>query len=307
MNIPTIRLVRPGWIGVLVAMAVLPLVARGQSPSPEGIGVGGGPVNTICPVTTDEEVDPRFTVVYEGVTVGLCCRKCRTKFEQDPSAYVANLPVSFSQTGTSQDHRKEPTDGHEHTSGDEHALHDSGDEGDVPRGDAEVQHQDEVPGLDEGGDGHDHAHSHDNASRSQLAVWIGKLHPPATHLPIGLLIGAVVAEFGLIATGREMFRHAMTFCLVLAGLGAIAASLLGWFNGGVVLWDNDWVQATHRWLGTASAVMAVVAAILALHATGAAQKRRGALRVVLLIAASLVGATGFFGGALVYGLGHYAW
>ncbi|MBZ0171807.1 MAG: hypothetical protein K8E66_05460 [Phycisphaerales bacterium] len=307
MNIQTIRLIRPGWIGVLVAMAVFPLVVRGQSPSLEGVGEGGGPVNTMCPVTTDEEVDPRFTVEYEGVTVGLCCRKCRTKFEQDPSAYVANLPVSFSQAGMAQDHREEPPDGHEHAASDEHAQDASGDEGDVPRADAEVQHQDETPDHADGGDGHDHAHSHDSASRSRIAVWIGKFHPPATHLPIGLLIGAVVAESGLIATGRVMFRHATTFCLVLAGLGAIAASLLGWFNGGLVLWDEDWVQATHRWLGTATAVMTLVAAIFALRAACAAQERRGALRFVLLTAAGLVGATGFFGGALVFGLGHYAW
>jgi uncharacterized membrane protein len=56
----------------------------------------------------------------------------------------------------------------------------------------------------------------------------------------------------------------------------------------------------HRWLGTASAVLAVLTAVLA-----ARDRRRDArgvgFRPALLVTAVLVAATGHFGGVLVYG------
>jgi len=49
-------------------------------------------VNEMCPVTTDEPVDPSYVIVYEGRTIGFCCKRCITQFRADPAAYLANLP-----------------------------------------------------------------------------------------------------------------------------------------------------------------------------------------------------------------------
>lgn len=234
-------------------------------------------INTMCPVTTDEDVDPAFTIEYEGQTIGFCCRKCRTRFDEDPEAYLAQLPMLqavslVSQGGPSHD------DDHEH------------DEGEA----------------------HNHATDHGQSTSSglsKLIAWIGKFHPPATHLPIGMLIGAALAEGLFMITKRDLFKNAGTFCVVIAGFGAMGAATLGWFNGGFAFVDDQWIQTVHRWLGTSTAIFTLLSIILLIRASkpDAKPSARLAYRVSLFAAAGMVGATGFFGGALVYGINHYAW
>src|SRR5688572_35832 len=45
----------------------------------------------MCPVMTDEEIDPNIFVMYKGQKVLLCCQKCRRKFLAEPEKYVANI------------------------------------------------------------------------------------------------------------------------------------------------------------------------------------------------------------------------
>ncbi len=269
---------------------------------------GGAPINALCPVSGDEEVDPRFTVEYGGKTIGLCCRKCVTKFKADPEAYITNLPgfdaVSLDVGGVPLE--PGPGDDHDGLSGEAGHGDGSGHSHDGDHGDGVEA---DGHGGDEHGDadggGHDHATDHDR-SGSAVVAWLGKLHPPATHLPIGMLLGAALAEVGLMLTGRDLFRHAAAFCVALAAVGAVGAVSLGWLAGGFVLIDGDWVQATHRWLGTSTALLSLVALAVLVGSSGRGDGSRRAFRVVLFLAAGLVGVTGFFGGALVYGLNHYA-
>lgn len=295
-------------LAVLTAftLVVLSLAAWAQSPSPDSAGEGVGPVNTMCPVMTDEPIDTRFTTEYEGTTVGLCCRKCLTKFGADPELYLANIPELLA-VASKEPSIQNDTDGHEDQHADhehepraaEHASHDGEDHPHPEETDtkASSSHDDE----------HDHATDH--GFNSKLVSWIGKFHPPATHLPIGLLIGAVIAEGLLILTRRDLFRHASAFCVGLAVLGAVIAATLGWFNGGFVLVDDDWVQLTHRWLGTGTALLTLAMGVLLFRLSRPAAEpvSRMMFRVVLFVTAGLVGVTGFFGGALVYGINHYAW
>ncbi len=46
--------------------------------------------NTICPVS-HEEIDPKITYTYKGVTYALCCKNCLKKFKADPEKYIARL------------------------------------------------------------------------------------------------------------------------------------------------------------------------------------------------------------------------
>lgn len=260
---------------VVVTLGVLVYTTRAQPPSSNTVEEGAVPVNTMCPVMTDEPIDPRFTVEYNGVLVGLCCRRCRTQFEANPDEFLANLPVSVPRA----------------TEGAESAAPDP------PRSDRteDISH------------GHDAAHHQatQQQQRSRIIMWLGRFHPPSTHVPIGLLLGAAIAELAFMVSGRELFRHASVFCLTLSTAGAVTAAALGWSNAGVSLWDSDPVLATHRWLGTASALLSLVS--LALLARSRTTRSRLAFRITLSITTACVLTAGFFGGAIVYGLNHYAW
>lgn len=252
-----------------------------------------GPINAMCPVTTDEEVDPAFTIEYEGQTIGFCCKKCRRRFDEDPQAYLAELPMLQTVSMTM------PADGdHEN----EHAQTGSDDQ--------DHDHAASDHGHDEAEE-HDHATGHGagKTGLAKLVSWLGKFHPPATHLPIGMLIGAAMAEGLFILTKRELFRNAGVFCVVIAGFGAIGAVTLGWFNGGFTLVDDEWVQTVHRWLGTSTALVTLLTVGLLIKALkpGATASAWLRYRVALFVAAGMVGVTGFFGGAIVYGINHYAW
>lgn len=284
----------------VVQPALLTFVERAVAPA------DSGPINTTCPVTTDEEIDPRFTAVYNGRTIGFCCRRCRTKFERDPEAYVAQIPqlINASLMATDQP-IGEAGDEHAHEHGDMEASPEHAEHGEE---DADHDHADAEKG-EQAGRAHDHAHDHGGGDRSALIVWLGQFHPPLTHLPIGLLMGAALGEVLLILTKRESLRYAVNYCIWVGALGALGVATLGWFNAGFVLVDDDWVQLTHRWLGTATAVLALVTLIVLARTTRGEDpdRSRSGLRVALFTTVVLISAAGFFGGALVYGLNHYAW
>ena len=50
----------------------------------------GKPVNTICPVST-EDVDGEITHSHNGKTYALCCKSCLKKFKADPEKYISRL------------------------------------------------------------------------------------------------------------------------------------------------------------------------------------------------------------------------
>ena len=140
--------------------------------------------------------------------------------------------------------------------------------------------------------------------------WIGKFHPVSTHFPVALMFAAVLAEGIGWVTRRDSWLQTVRFLVIIAALGAMSASVLGWVNAyfssydkapGALLW---W----HRWLGTGTAIWAVVCAGTALMGEcrdGSPERQR--FRGALLVGAVLVGVSGFLGSALIYGLDHYAW
>jgi hypothetical protein len=65
---------------------------------------------------------------------------------------------------------------------------------------------------------------------------------------------------------------------------------------------------THRWLGTTTVACAGLVLVLSEASRRPDRRRiRICFRVTLVVAAVLVAVTGFFGGAVVFGLDHYAW
>lgn len=136
--------------------------------------------------------------------------------------------------------------------------------------------------------------------------WVGHFHPAMTVFPIAMLLGAALAELLLITSGKSWLDGASRWCVIVGAVGAVITAPLGWAfaagHGGPRLLE------IHRWLGTGAAAGAVVILLLSERshrANGAGW--RTVFRTVLFLAMPLVIATGFFGGAMVYGLHEYDW
>lgn len=300
----------------LLALFALAFTGVGLGPAP---GPGPAPTaqqspeptNTMCPVMTDEEVDPEIFTEYQGHKVYFCCKRCLRKFERNPQEYVVNL-ASFSPQQEHTHETDEPAhddgaaadaetgdgahaedDGHEHDTLDEH-THADGESHDTQPASSEAEHE----------------HEHDHGSELPAFLqWLGRFHPASVNFPIGLLVAAALAELLFIGTRRAMFATAARFCIWIGALGALGAAALGWLFGGLHLIDSDWIMTTHRWLGTSTAIVALIglASSEFHHRKTQAPTRTRLYRVMLFLGALLVSATGFLGGAMLYGIDHYAW
>lgn len=140
--------------------------------------------------------------------------------------------------------------------------------------------------------------------------WIGRFHPVSTHFPVALMYVAVLAEAFAWWTKRESWQQTVRFLVVLAGLGSLATASLGWINASFTSYVGSSVAILkwHRWLGTFTAIWAILCAILVgIMDCREGTKQRRRFRVALMIGAGLVGISGFLGSALIYGLDHYSW
>ncbi len=125
--------------------------------------------------------------------------------------------------------------------------------------------------------------------------YVGKYHLMVLHFPIAFLLAAMLVQWYGIITGRV--DGIVAVLLWFGTFGAIAAAALGWMYAydSVYFGDDEQILLWHRWLGTGTAVVAVVVAL--------ARKRLGpkALAMALTICAGLVAAAAHFGASLVYG------
>ncbi len=83
------------YLPVLPQFAEL-AAAKKDAGGAEKKGTPGLP-NPLCPVL-GEPSDPDIKVEHQGKTVHFCCTKCRRKFQQQPSLYLAKLPQFISAT-----------------------------------------------------------------------------------------------------------------------------------------------------------------------------------------------------------------
>ena len=140
--------------------------------------------------------------------------------------------------------------------------------------------------------------------------WIGRFHPVSTHIPVALMMVAVVAEGLAWWTRRASWLQTVRFLVIIGALGAVAAAGLGWVNASFTSYvgSSASVLKWHRWLGTFTAVWTIVCATLAVTSEcheGSPERQR--FRGTLLFGTALVSVSGFLGSALIYGLDHYAW
>jgi uncharacterized membrane protein len=124
------------------------------------------------------------------------------------------------------------------------------------------------------------------------------LHPPATHLPAGLIIGAFV--FALIAWifNRSNLAKTAHHCLILALIATVPTIVLGLLDWQYRL-DGTWLFAIKMKLALAGILLLLL--ILAVVYGALAEGFSKTIVAVYTLCLVTVIGLGFFGGELVYG------
>ncbi|MCX7028797.1 MAG: hypothetical protein NTU62_01600 [Spirochaetes bacterium] len=124
------------------------------------------------------------------------------------------------------------------------------------------------------------------------------IHPPITHIPVGLTIGALVFTLIAVIFGREKLRLSGWHAAVLALVGVLPTALLGYMD-----WQHRMGGA---WMPEIGWKIGLAAALFVLLFVALFVSRKGRLGFVLsivlyVICFGLVMTLGYLGGKLVYG------
>lgn len=136
----------------------------------------------------------------------------------------------------------------------------------------------------------------------RLVRFLGAMHPFAVHFPIALIPASWLAL--VVARRRGHAVDVIRAVIMLAGVAAVVAALLGWFNAGFVLTDRDPIQTWHRWIGTALALVVGAIGVWAWRQTDSVNSR--AMTWVLGATTLLLLVQGWLGAAVTHGVEHMA-
>ena len=136
-----------------------------------------------------------------------------------------------------------------------------------------------------------------------LLELVGRLHPLLIHFPIAFLLLNAVLEAWSIKWNIPAIASTIRLSAVLGAFGAIAAAATGWvFSSEHHRSDNALLLAQHRWLGVATAVLALLAWFAVWRWSGATQSRYiWFRRSAIWTSAILLVVAAHFGAKLVWG------
>ncbi len=254
--------------------------------------------NEYCPVMPKTQTEADLWLDYEGQRIYFCHEVCKSRFRRAPEKYLTNLPLEMQRAI-----REHPQ---------------AAATADQPMDMAELQHdhmKDHRPSSDPAASGIAGrevvaGNRQGTSTLSRVGQFLGRFHPVAVHLPIGVLLAAALAEAIFVCTRAEWLSGAARFSVLLGAAAAVGAASLGWLNAMSANYDGDLAQVLeyHRWLGAGTAVLAVVVAVLSeVYRRRPVTMWRVAYRLSLFITAAAVGLTGHLGGTLVYGVNYLAW
>ncbi len=146
----------------------------------------------------------------------------------------------------------------------------------------------------------------DGTTLPQLALFLGRLHPSVLHLPVALLILALLIEAtrlpGLARVAPIFPPSVLASVLWLASLSGFAAAVAGWclsHEGGY----DEALLTRHLWSGVATAIGAFLG--LLLHTLASAGPDRAVLRhlgtLVVLVTSGVMVVAAHAGGSLTHG------
>ena len=138
--------------------------------------------------------------------------------------------------------------------------------------------------------------------------WIGRFHVLTVHFPIALIAAAAMAEGWLMVIRQKNPSSTVRYCLALGAAGAVMAAALGWPHAA---WGgfSDSPSMTlewHRWLGTITAVVAIVT-FIAGERDARRRLRSPLFRAMLFALALMVGVSAHLGGTLTHGDAFLKW
>lgn len=135
----------------------------------------------------------------------------------------------------------------------------------------------------------------------RLLDWLGRTHPFIVHFPIAFFPAALFTA--VVGRRREAFARPVQFLVVAGGIIAPVAALFGWFDA--MNADPDPLLTVHRWLGTAIGAGAILLAVWAWRRPDM-DRSVGMIAGLSVITVALL-AQGWFGGAMIHGIGHLNW
>ena len=276
------------------------------------------PINKMCPVTPEEEVETWITTEYQGQTIGFCCNSCKRDFLADPEAYTAKLGLDASQPVHAAAHTTEETThsdaAHSHT-----AKTDLADLTESSTPNQESGHADAEKDSDAHPHGtvlesteseaHDHATDHGGGddhgddSVSPILIFLGKFHVLSVHLPIALLPLAALLEIAGMVLRSPTTTFAARLNFTVGACSALLAASLGWIVAGLSNYPGELAEVLtwHRWMGVSVASIAAIGLLGLLIQKRSAQWGITLYRVAAFICLILVPVTAHFGGTLIYG------
>jgi uncharacterized membrane protein len=126
-----------------------------------------------------------------------------------------------------------------------------------------------------------------------IVSFIGKFHPLLVHLPIGMLMIAILFGFMSLKEKYDYLKGANHIVLFLAAVSATLSAFTGWilsqsdgYSGALVEW--------HQWMGISLGAVSWVAFF-------AHSKNEKVFKVTLIVSGILLIATGHLGGSITHG------
>lgn len=124
---------------------------------------------------------------------------------------------------------------------------------------------------------------------------LGRFHPLLVHLPIGILLLAVVLQWLSGTTRFSNLKPALQLTLLLGMISAVASCITGYFLSLAGDYDIDLVER-HQWMGILTAMVTGIWYWLESRKTS-----NRYLQVSSMIVFAAITVTGHFGGALTHG------
>jgi hypothetical protein len=146
----------------------------------------------------------------------------------------------------------------------------------------------------------------DGSNIPRFALFLGRFHPVVLHVPIGMILLAILLEHAHIRGLRRWIPKVApgtaTFLMVFAGLSATVSTVLGWmlsFSGG---YDPTLLQR-HFYAGLSTAIGANLALVVKLFSDAHPRSRgaRIAYQVILLATGACLGLAGHWGASITHG------